>query len=67
SSGRKVMSLYIVCQKKRNNPRMDIRICQTKCNMREQCKEYISIHQSMEQLREIHMSKEPRSMILQAA
>ena len=26
------MPYYIVCQKKRNNPRMDVRICQKKCH-----------------------------------
>ena len=25
------MSDYIVCQKKRNNPRMDVRICERRC------------------------------------
>ncbi len=36
------MSHYIVCHKKRNNPRMDIRICERKCSSKEDCKEYIS-------------------------
>ena len=36
------MSLYIVCQKKRNNPRMNIRICQKKCSMKDVCEEYLS-------------------------
>jgi hypothetical protein len=36
------MSSYIVCQKKRNNPRMDIRICQKKCELKDECKEYLS-------------------------
>ncbi len=36
------MSHYIVCQKKRNNPRMDIRICQKKCDLKEDCTEYIA-------------------------
>jgi len=36
------MSFYIVCQKKRNNPRMDVRICQKKCDMKEGCKEFLS-------------------------
>jgi hypothetical protein len=36
------MSLYIVCQKKRNNPRMDVRICQKKCDMKDGCKEFLS-------------------------
>ncbi len=36
------MSYYIVCQKKRNNPRMDIRVCSKKCEIREACAEYKS-------------------------
>ena len=36
------MSYYIVCQKKRNNPRMDVRICQEKCDLKQDCTEYIS-------------------------
>jgi len=33
---------YIVCQKKRNNPRMDIRICESRCPQREACKEFLA-------------------------
>ncbi len=36
------MSYYIVCQKKRNNPRMDIRICDKKCVMKNECADYKS-------------------------
>jgi hypothetical protein len=36
------MSYYIVCQKKRNNPRVDVRICQKKCDLKHECTEYIS-------------------------
>jgi hypothetical protein len=31
---------YIVCQKKRNNPRMDIRICMAKCDLKDDCLEF---------------------------
>ena len=34
------MSQYIVCYKKRNNPRMDIRVCEQKCPVKEDCKEF---------------------------
>jgi hypothetical protein len=40
------MSLYIVCQKKRNNPRMDVRICQKKCDLKDGCKEFVSHNNS---------------------
>ena len=38
------MSNYVVCQKKRNNPRMDVRICEKKCDQKDNCDEYLSIH-----------------------
>ena len=34
------MSTYIVCHKKRNNPRIDIRICMKKCDLKDDCKEF---------------------------
>ena len=40
------MSFYIVCQKKRNNPRMDVRICEKKCDLKDECKEFISFKKS---------------------
>lgn len=36
------MPIYIVCRKKRNNPRMDVRICEMKCNMKDDCGEFKS-------------------------
>jgi hypothetical protein len=36
------MSNYIVCHKKRNNPRVDIRICQKKCDSKEACQTYLT-------------------------
>jgi hypothetical protein len=36
------MSTYIVCHKKRNNPRMNVRICEKKCDLRNECQEYLS-------------------------
>jgi hypothetical protein len=35
---------YIVCQKKRNNPRMDVRICERRCPQKGECKEYLAHH-----------------------
>lgn len=34
------MPVYIVCRKKRNNPRMDVRICELKCAFKEECREF---------------------------
>ena len=36
------MSYYIVCTKKRNNPRVDVRICQKKCHEKNECKAYLT-------------------------
>ena len=38
------MSYYIVCQKKRNNPRVDIRMCEKKCPSKDDCQQYIAYH-----------------------
>jgi hypothetical protein len=35
---------YVVCQKKRNNPRMDVRICERRCPQKGECKEYLAYH-----------------------
>jgi hypothetical protein len=34
------MSNYLVCYKKRNNPRIDIRICLHKCHLKGECREF---------------------------
>ena len=34
------MADYIVCRKKRNSPRLNVRICQEKCPFKHECKEY---------------------------
>ena len=54
------MSSYIVCQKKRNNPRMDIRICQKKCELKDECKEYLSFHKIAVQEKDLLLSTESR-------
>ena len=32
--------MYIWCQKKRNHPRLDIRVCKEKCDLKDDCNEY---------------------------
>lgn len=39
------MPVYIVCHKKRNNPRMDVRICELKCSFKDECKEFNANHE----------------------
>jgi hypothetical protein len=36
------MTEYIVCHKKRNSPRLNVRICQEKCPFKDDCKEYLA-------------------------
>jgi len=56
------MSDYIVCNKKRNNPRMNIRICQKKCKLIEKCKEYLSYHENLAQSENGPLSAESQSI-----
>jgi hypothetical protein len=61
-----VMSSYIVCHKKRNNPRMDVRICQAKCDLKDDCKEYISYVKFLVQDKNPALSTDPPAMGLSA-
>ena len=36
------MASYIVCQRKRNLPRIDVRICEQRCPERDVCREFQS-------------------------
>ena len=36
------MASYILCQRKRNLPRIDVRICEQRCPQRDVCKEFRS-------------------------
>ncbi len=36
------MADYIVCHNKRNSPRLNVRICQEKCPLKDECKEYLA-------------------------
>ena len=56
------MPEYIVCQKKRNNPRMDIRICRKKCELKDECTEYQAIIEALAE-----KDKIPAVVQLQAA
>ena len=37
-----IMVDYIVCHSKRNSPRLNVRICQEKCPLKDECKEYMA-------------------------
>lgn len=52
------MSIFIVCLKKRNNPRIDIRVCQKKCDLKDDCQEYISLLKALHQNQDTSFSVE---------
>jgi len=35
------MADYIFCMRKKNNPRIDVRICQKKCPFKDECPEFL--------------------------
>lgn len=55
------MSHYIVCQKKRNNPRMDVRICAKKCELKNECAGYKTY------VKETSLKDDSQTMELKAA
>jgi hypothetical protein len=59
-----LMSYYIVCQKKRNNPRVDVRICQKKCEQKQECTEYVSHVRVLAQSENVASYGEPQSVAL---
>ena len=61
------MTDYIVCQKKRNNPRMNVRVCQHKCPDKETCEAYISRHGTGPEAKQTPLDKQPRSIEIGAA
>ena len=52
------MAHYIVCHKKRNNPRMDIRICEKKCPEKDECSEFLACQKIMFQDGEVSPTTE---------
>ena len=61
------MSCYIVCHQKINNPRMDVRICEKKCSLKESCKDYISYCKVASQNNNANLSSDSQSVSLRAA
>jgi hypothetical protein len=61
------MSYYLVCHRKRNNPRMDVRICEKKCPWKEDCQEYIQYHKGLAQNETPPLTSESQSPNLEAA
>ena len=61
------MSDYIVCQKKRNNPRMNVRICQKKCTEKNDCQEYITHSKTAIETENVTLPVEGQAVALEAA
>ncbi len=61
------MSYYVFCHKKRNNPRMDVRICEKKCPLKEECQEYIDYHKGVLQNKDLPLTSESQAPNLEAA
>ena len=61
------MPLYIVCQKKRNNPRMDIRICQKKCDQKNDCEEFLTLNKMAVQEKELLLSAKSQPVQMEFA
>jgi len=45
---RKEVAEYILCQRKRNLPRIDVRICEARCSDRDICKDFQKFQGSRE-------------------
>jgi len=50
------MSEYIVCLRKRNSPRLSIRICKEKCPFKDKCKEYLAYQEMSVQPEQVPVS-----------
>jgi len=61
------MSQYIVCQKKRNNPRMDVRICEKKCPIKDDCEAYLTCNKILVQNKNAAIPTESQTVELSAA
>lgn len=61
------MAHYIVCHKKRNNPRMDVRICEKKCTEKDECREFLACRKDMFQDGAVPPTTESHPLGLRAA
>jgi hypothetical protein len=61
------MTDYIVCQRKRNNPRMNIRVCQHKCPDKETCEAFVSRHGTGSEAKHPTLERKSRPIEIGAA
>ena len=43
------MADYLFCTRKKNTPRIDVRICQNRCTYKEECREYLAYRRRSEE------------------
>lgn len=60
------MADYIVCRKKRNSPRLNVRICQEKCPHKNECKEYQAYRELSGNQQQIIASPKNQGLVLAA-
>jgi hypothetical protein len=44
------MAIYLTCEKKRNAPRMDVRVCEHKCEQKGKCQQFQGYLKSLVEL-----------------
>lgn len=57
------MAEYIVCTRKRNSPRLNVRICKEKCPYKDDCKEYLSYQKVSSEPPPVHGAHEQAPVI----
>jgi hypothetical protein len=55
------MTAYIVCRKKRNAPRVHVRVCREKCPYKNSCKDYLATAKPRPGISTVHVRHEPPS------
>ena len=58
------MTEYIVCNRKRNSPRLNVRICKEKCPFRDDCKEYLAYQKVSTEPRQVQISHDRTPVIV---
>jgi hypothetical protein len=61
------MAHYIVCHKKRNAPRLDVRVCQQKCPLKNECQSYLAYVKPPVDKEEIPLGKDSPAEIIASA
>ena len=58
------MTKYIVSHKKRNSPRLNVRICQEKCPLKDDCKEYLAYQKMSVQAGQVPVSQDSAPVVM---